>query len=249
LQKMLARDGVKYCPSCEQEKSLSAFGKNKRRGDGLTVYCRECKNRKARDKYHADPELRAAKYAKIKERYARDPEAHECQLERQRKWHREHWADPEFRAKENARHRERWRTSKRRRKKKLESSRRWAESNREYFNTRHREYVKDRYHNDPEFKAGIRNYFARRRALKRSSDGSFTTVQWEMLCDLCDNRCLACGGMVKLEVDHIVPISASGSNDLTNLQPLCRSCNASKGTDVIDYRPSELASIVEASYI
>ena len=40
-------------------------------------------------------------------------------------------------------------------------------------------------------------------------------------------RCQLCGaegGM--LEVDHIVPISEGGTNDLTNLRTLCRGCHA-----------------------
>jgi 5-methylcytosine-specific restriction endonuclease McrA len=33
-------------------------------------------------------------------------------------------------------------------------------------------------------------------------------------------------------VDHIIPIARGGSNDLRNLQLMCRSCNSSKGTRV-----------------
>jgi diadenosine tetraphosphate (Ap4A) HIT family hydrolase len=44
-------------------------------------------------------------------------------------------------------------------------------------------------------------------------------------------RCEACGVSVEtkaLEVDHIVPRNKGGSNDLTNLQALCYTCNAQK---------------------
>ena len=48
------------------------------------------------------------------------------------------------------------------------------------------------------------------------------------------HRCRSCGRGagergVKLEVDHIVPVSAGGSNALSNLRTLCLQCNRGKG--------------------
>ena len=47
-----------------------------------------------------------------------------------------------------------------------------------------------------------------------------------------DYRCQMCGVTAKdggkLEVDHIVPVAKNGSNDVDNLQVLCRDCNAGK---------------------
>jgi 5-methylcytosine-specific restriction enzyme A len=45
-------------------------------------------------------------------------------------------------------------------------------------------------------------------------------------------KCAFCGRgakQVQLEVDHIVPFSKGGSNDLSNLQALCIDCNRGKG--------------------
>jgi 5-methylcytosine-specific restriction endonuclease McrA len=45
-------------------------------------------------------------------------------------------------------------------------------------------------------------------------------------------RCQMCGVTAKdgttLEIDHITPVSKGGSNDASNLQALCRDCNAGK---------------------
>lgn len=53
-------------------------------------------------------------------------------------------------------------------------------------------------------------------------------LRWEVF-ERDDFRCLHCGTRRLLTVDHIVPKVAGGSNDLSNLQTLCRSCNSRKG--------------------
>jgi 5-methylcytosine-specific restriction endonuclease McrA len=45
-------------------------------------------------------------------------------------------------------------------------------------------------------------------------------------------KCAFCGRrakQVQLEIDHIIPFSEGGSNDLSNLQTLCFDCNRGKG--------------------
>lgn len=53
-----------------------------------------------------------------------------------------------------------------------------------------------------------------------------------------ENKCLACGSIENLEMDHIVPVSCGGRTTFDNLQLLCRECNRSKFTKTIDYRKS-----------
>lgn len=41
-------------------------------------------------------------------------------------------------------------------------------------------------------------------------------------------KCVACGTQTRLTVDHIVPKSQGGGNELANLQTLCRPCHDRK---------------------
>lgn len=62
------------------------------------------------------------------------------------------------------------------------------------------------------------------------SIATHTKLEWEKLIELCDYRCVICRNedIVK---DHIKPIYQGGSDGINNLQPLCKSCNSSKGAD------------------
>lgn len=78
-----------------------------------------------------------------------------------------------------------------------------------------------------------------RRTRKMQAEGSFTLVEWNRLCNYYDYTCLRCGRQepdIKLTVDHVIPLSKGGSNDISNIQPLCHSCNSGKHTKNIDYR-------------
>lgn len=78
----------------------------------------------------------------------------------------------------------------------------------------------------------------RRRARLKANGGSFSREEWVALVERCGNRCVACATpapAVTLEPDHIVPIALGGSNEISNIQPLCRSCNARKSAKVKDY--------------
>ncbi len=85
-----------------------------------------------------------------------------------------------------------------------------------------------------------KNVFShRRRSRMNDAEGSFTTAEWEEL-KAKYNKCPMCerlwgeippldGRISVITIDHIIPISKGGSNFISNLQPLCYSCNSAKG--------------------
>lgn len=50
-------------------------------------------------------------------------------------------------------------------------------------------------------------------------------------------RCLCCGDInpENLTIDHVVPKSVGGTDNLYNLQTLCKVCNSNKGAEIIQY--------------
>lgn len=67
----------------------------------------------------------------------------------------------------------------------------------------------------------------------------YSSQQWTAMCELYGNKCLSCGKAKKLTADHVMPVSRDGTNDISNIQPLCVSCNSSKGASFIDFRPKD----------
>ncbi|MCI0708899.1 MAG: HNH endonuclease [Chloroflexi bacterium] len=49
-------------------------------------------------------------------------------------------------------------------------------------------------------------------------------------------RCLGCGAVDEMVIDHIVPIARGGLSEPDNLQLLCKTCNRLKGKHVFDCR-------------
>lgn len=132
------------------------------------------------------------------------------------------------------------------REKRLAQNLEWKSKNREL----HREQSRKRYRLKSDLIKGqvkawskansvrIRYYNHRRRQLLKN--GSWTPREWEFVKAILAYTCPACGRKepeIELTFDHVIPISKGGDNTIHNCQPLCNTCNSSKGVKSTDYRP------------
>ena len=72
-------------------------------------------------------------------------------------------------------------------------------------------------------------------ALCRVERGKVSNKMRFLLYERDGHRCKQCGRTedeVKLEIDHIIPISKGGKSELSNLQTLCHECNVKKGNQI-----------------
>jgi 5-methylcytosine-specific restriction endonuclease McrA len=82
---------------------------------------------------------------------------------------------------------------------------------------------------NPEWREWEKTKYHKRRARIEGNGGTHTTPEWMALCSEYNHQCANCHEEKSLTRDHKIPLSRGGTNDISNLQPLCGSCNSSKG--------------------
>lgn len=122
------------------------------------------------------------------------------------------------------------------------NSMRWKRTHREKINELNRmrynpELEKQKRKNRRQINwAKVRETERKHKERRRGANIIHTRDEWIALCDQYNNICLSCRRNIKLERDHIIPLSKGGDDHINNIQPLCRSCNAKKHDKTIDYR-------------
>ena len=200
----------KTCNNCKLEKSTALFNKDKGGRFGVRGICKDCQKVVNRERYLANREKRLAKQ---KEYYQQNREK---AIEYARQWSKD---NPEkckeyhevyaekYPEKERLRH---FNKAKKYREEKPELVKEWDRRWRE---------------NHPE-KVALKNQ-------KRRAKYSEFLVTEKDIRKIYSSQCVACGTYERITLDHIVPLSRGGNHSLGNLQPLCFSCNSSKGNKLM----------------
>jgi 5-methylcytosine-specific restriction endonuclease McrA len=216
---------TKRCTKCSTDKPLSEFEKDPRSKLGHRSQCKACRAARWRERYATEPDFRERNKQRVRTIYATDTTYREGTRQRVAEWQREH--------------RERVNAGARQRYHAYHGARDRARRANPSYRARKREWERLRLQG-AEARArsrwSLRQGKVKRRTWLRDA-GTFTRQEWNMLCARYDHCCLACGASAPLTVDHVIPLSKGGTNMIENIQPLCRPCNSSKGTQTIDYRP------------
>lgn len=113
----------------------------------------------------------------------------------------------------------------------IERATKWQRENPQKVRERNKRWIKK----NPE----KRNFIIyQNRRMRNGAEGSHTLYEWEALKKKYDYTCQKCRKRepeIKLTEDHIIPLIKGGSNYISNIQPLCRSCNSKKHTKIINY--------------
>lgn len=128
--------------------------------------------------------------------------------------------------------------SKKKISKKYEQSNKGKLSTRRYLKSEKGRLTNKRYYQTETYKKNRRHGVRKYRAKKRKLIHNFTKKEWEEVLKSTKGICLMCNKFVgtdKMELDHIVPISKAIEcfvYTIKDVQPICRTCNRSKGNKV-----------------
>lgn len=221
---------TKRCPRCKREKPVTEFHKDRSRKDGLNHRCRDC-HRAHRREY-------------VKKNAARNPDeivvpsekrCPECGITRpSSEWSRDRTSPDGLRSYcKPCRRAESAKYRAENPEKVREYVRRWQKANPDKVREKDRRWRKA----NPD---RVRANYHRRRARKA---GAFTVphdrddllAYWRFI-GVDPEKCFYCfleGRDVPMEhVDHLMPLSAGGSETVWNKRPACAKCNTSKGARV-----------------
>jgi 5-methylcytosine-specific restriction endonuclease McrA len=210
---------MKQCNICGEEKELSEFAIIRPKKSGGFTYSSRCKKCHAKLAYAArkqDPE-KIAKDRKNQAEWLEKNKEHRKEYERKKA--KEYWQQQKGKT-------ENKKAANARVKKYRDEGKR-------------KEWEQEQRATNPEYVA-LRREYSRTRTLRRKAvGGSHTLAEWKALKAQYDHKCLCCGKAepeVELTRDHIIAITKGGTDDIENIQPLCRGCNAQKQTSQIDFR-------------
>lgn len=70
-------------------------------------------------------------------------------------------------------------------------------------------------------------FYSRKRRMRLIENKRFI-IRKKDLIKLYASACIYCGSLNRIEADHVIPVSRSGSDGIGNLVPACKKCNTTK---------------------
>ena len=213
----------KKCSKCNLKKEYDCFHKNKKSSDGFVSQCKECVKLRTQEYYR---ENKAKINMKSVEKYK---ENRDEIIEKSCKYYENNKEKiAKYKARYQVSNKENLAIKKsiyygNNKDKCIESSKEWMINNRDKWL---RIQSKSRFKNRDKINA----HRHKRRVI--ASEGDLTGSQWKEIKLSNNYSCVHCGKRepnIKLTIDHIVPLSKGGLHTMSNVQPLCKSCNSKKG--------------------
>jgi len=112
----------------------------------------------------------------------------------------------------------------------------YRENNKESIKTYHKTYSANnketmarqtsKYQKNNRDKCNIKEQ--RRRARNKLLPNNLTSIQWEYIKTMFNNKCAYCGQQKPLAQEHFLALSKGGEYTLNNIIPVCLACNSSK---------------------
>lgn len=191
--------------------------KAKGNADGLMNICKECNRAKAKQWADSNPE----KVKENKKRYHQENAEHI--RAKTKKWYRENTERARATIKKHYQeNKEAYR----------ESNRRWVKANPD----KNKEVQRSFTERKPARRREIsREYQHRRRAILNNTEGTYTADDVKRILDEQEGRCLYCGITLHDDytIDHVIPLTKSGTNWPDNIAIACPSCNYSKNNHLL----------------
>lgn len=241
---------MKVCSGCKELKDESEYSKNKNFKDNLQYECKACMKGRIDRILDNDPDY----FKRASKKYADRIRSEKGVISKRIPFPKD---SEEY--KNEAIKRRRESENKYRRSVKGRQARRSVESKermRNYAAKKYTELKADpvKYEDHREYrKKKLRDWFEKnkdyaklkwheRRARIKGNGGSHTSNDIQEILESQKHKCVACGVSIKSKrhIDHIIPLSKGGTNDKTNIQLLCPSCNiAKKDKHPIDFMQSK----------
>lgn len=202
---------MKRCPHCGQIKRAYLFPIDRNRASRRYPICLLCERERGKKKYRKNisksrrlKRIASQKFRKKYPNFYKD-------------WYKKHARQVIERSKAYRKQdRERWR----------KYQLKWQRANRKKTREYHARWV-----SKPRGRAIVRQHARNYSFRKRGAAGSHSAEQWENVKRKFKFCCVICGKPepeIRLTRDHVIPISKGGSNYISNIQPLCGSCNSKK---------------------